>query len=267
MSTDNLVRALAVFWYDQIAAVRRFERKHAERCTRVYYEALVSAPETTGRMLCDGLGISWDPAILSPDFGALADFGAGDFKLPYTHGIEASRIGRGLTVPAPLIPPELLLVINTLLAELEYPQVGADWNVTPHPLVARPEPTAADQEAIDEVIAVLSSGMLGPGRSGDGRAPVIRLHLNGSPEPVLIDGAAGLVRGGQDPAEAEVVISASAHALLAVAAGGNLGAAMREGDVRLVGQDTLMTAREEYLIAKWLMNVLIAGKQSAIRQT
>jgi hypothetical protein len=265
MSTDNFVRALAVYWYDQVAAIRRFERKHGDRCTRVYFETLVSAPETTGRVLCDGLGIDWDPALMRPDFGSLEDYGNGDFKLPYSRDIDAKRMGRGHTVPVAMIPPEFLLVINTLLAELEYAQIGMDWNLVPHPFAFDHDGNAEDQQANEEIIALLNDGMLSLGQSSDDYCPLIQLNLNGSAGPVVIDAKAGRVRGAADSDRAEVVISTSAAALQAIAGGANIGEAMRDGGVRLVKIDRLMPAREEYLIVKSLMNLLIAGKESAAR--
>jgi hypothetical protein len=81
----------------------------------------------------------------------------------------------------------------------------------------------------------------------------------------VIDAAAGRVRDGRDSDEPEMVVSTSAQRLLAVAAGENMGEAMREGDVRVVRIDALMTARAEYLIVKSLMNLLIAGRRAAGR--
>jgi hypothetical protein len=264
MSPDNLVRALAVYWYDQVAAIRRFERKHGDRCTRIYYETIVSAPDITGRVLCDGLGIPWDPAITHPDFGSLADYGNGDFKLPYSQGVDAGRMGRGHTIPVAMIPPELLLVINTLLDELQYAQIGADWNAVPHPF-ATCQGSAADQEAIDDVITLLDNGMLDLRKSGADGCPLIQLNIDGSAGPLVIDTAAGRVREGLDSDNPEMVVSTSAQTLLAVAAGANMGTAMRDGDVRVVRIDDLMTAREEYLILSSLMTLLIAGRHSAAR--
>jgi protein-tyrosine sulfotransferase len=260
MSTDNFVRALAMYWYDQVAAIRRFERRNGERCTRVYYESLVTAPETTGRMLCDGLGLAWDPAILRPDFGSLDDFGAGDYKLPYTDHIQKTTIGQGHAVPAGMIPPDLLLVINTMLAELEYPQIGADWNNVPHPFVAEQEAgSAASDEAIAEVTGMLHAGMAELSKNGGGRAPLMRLAFSETAGSLIIDVAAGEVRPEEDFDQPEAVVSTSAAALLAIAAGGNMGAAIQEGDVRLSGKDMIMTTRQEYEIARWLVKLLTAG--------
>jgi hypothetical protein len=265
MSSDNIVRALAVYWYDQAAAIRRFERKHGDRCTRVYYETLVSAPEVTGRVLCDGLGIPWDPGVTHPDFGSLADYGNGDFKLPYSQGIDAGRIGRGHAIPAVMLPSSLLLVINTLLAELQYPEIGADWNVVPHPFAAWHEGSAADQEAIDDVITLLNNGMLELRKSGADGPPLIQLNIDGLAGSLVIDAAGDRVREGLDSDDPEMVVSTSAQTLLAIADGANTGAAMRDGDVRVVSIDALMTAREEYLILSSLTKLLIAGRRSAGR--
>jgi protein-tyrosine sulfotransferase len=260
MSTDNFVRALAMYWYDQVAAIRRFERKNAERCTRIYYESLVAAPETTGRTLCDGLGLAWDPAILEPDFGSLDDFGAGDYKLPYTDHIQKTSLGAGHAVPAGMIPPDLLLVINTLLAELEYPQIGADWNNVPHPFATKQDAGSANHdEEIAEVTGVLRAGMLELGKNGGGQAPPMRLSFGESAGSLIIDITAGDVRPEDDFDQPEVVVSTSASALLAIAAGGNMGAAIQDGDVRLSGKDMIMTTRQEYEIARWLVKLLTAG--------
>lgn len=264
MSTDNFVRALAMYWYDQVAAIRRFERRNAERCTRVYYEALVTAPDATGRILCDGLGLPWDPAILEPDFGSLDDFGAGDYKLPYTSSIQKTSVGQGHSVPAGMIPPDLLLVINTLLAELEYPQIGADWNTVRHPFAA---PQGLDsrnhEDEIAEITDILRAGMLELSKNGGGQAPLMRLAFGPSADSLIIDVAAGDVRAEQEYDQAEVTISASAEVLLAIAAGANMGEAIQEGDVRLSGMDMIMTTRQEYTITRWLMKLLAAGASAA----
>lgn len=266
MSTDNFVRALAMYWYDQVAAIRRFERKNAERCTRVYYEALVTTPETTGRMLCDGLGLPWDPAILEPDFGALDDFGAGDFKLPYTSSIRKTSIGKGHAVPAGMIPPDLLLVINTLLAELEYPQIGADWNTVRYPFAAPRGPGAHDQDDdIAELTDILRAGMLELSKNGGGEieVPLMRLSFGESADSLIIDFEAGDIRTEQVFDQADVMVTASAEVLLAVAAGANMGEAIQEGDVRLSGMDMIMTTRQEFTIARWLVKLLTAGAPAA----
>ncbi|HLX47087.1 MAG TPA: sulfotransferase [Streptosporangiaceae bacterium] len=262
MSTDNFVRALAMYWYDQVAAIRRFERRNGERCTRVYYEALVTAPEATGRILCDGLGLPWDPAMLEPDFGSLDDFGAGDYKLPYTSGIRKTSIGQGHSVPAGMIPPDLLLVINTLLAELEYPQIGADWNTVRYPFAAPQGPDSDDAE-IAEVTGILRAGMLELTKAGGGDAPLMCLSFGESPGSLIIDVAAGDIRAEQACDQADVMVSASAGALLAIAAGANMGEAIQEGDVRLSGTDMIMTTRQEYAIARWLVKLLTAGVAAA----
>jgi protein-tyrosine sulfotransferase len=263
MSTDNFVRALAMYWYDQVAAIRRFERKNGERCTRVYYEALVTAPDATSRMLCEGLGMKWDPAILDPDFGSLDDFGAGDYKIPYTDSIQKSSVGQGHAVPAGMIPPDLLLVINTLLTELEYPQIGADWNTVPYPFAAEADADPENsEEAIAEVTSLLQAGMVEVSQNGGGQAPLISLAFGESAGSVIIDVAAGQVRPEQPFDQPEAVVSASADALLAIAAGGNMGAAIQDGDVRLLGADMIMTTRQEYGIARWLVKLLTSGARA-----
>ncbi|HEY2577824.1 MAG TPA: sulfotransferase [Streptosporangiaceae bacterium] len=264
MSTDNFVRALAMYWYDQVAAIRRFERKNGERCTRVYYEALVTAPDATGHILCDGLGLPWDPAILEPDFGSLDDFGAGDYKLPYTSSIQKTSIGQGHAVPAGMIPPDLLLVVNTLLTELEYPQIGADWNTVRYPFAAPQDVGAATQEAeIAEVTDVLRAGMLELAKNGGGQAPLMCLTFGESAGSLIIDIPAGDVRAEHEYDQADVMVSASAGVLLAIAGGANMGEAIQEGDVRLSGTDMIMTTRQEYGIARWLVKLLTAGAPAA----
>jgi hypothetical protein len=163
------------------------------------------------------------------------------------------------------IPPELLLVINTLLAELQYPQMGADWNVVPHPFAAKHEGSAADREAIDEAVVLLTNGMRELSQAGAGASPLIQLNLEGATGSLVIDAAAGQVREALDSDDPEMVIATSAQTLLAIAAGANMGAAMRDGDMRVVRIDALMTTREEYQILSSLMKLLLAGRQPAAR--
>jgi hypothetical protein len=52
--------------------IRRYEslvRKHASQSQTVHYEDLVAAPEPTLRQLIEFIGLSFDPAMLTPDSG------------------------------------------------------------------------------------------------------------------------------------------------------------------------------------------------------
>jgi hypothetical protein len=44
----------------------KFARKQPDRCTAVFYEDLIAAPEKELRRVCDFIGLAFDPAMLTP---------------------------------------------------------------------------------------------------------------------------------------------------------------------------------------------------------
>ena len=100
-------------------------------------------------------------------------------------------------------------------------------------------------------------------KSGGGDAPLMRLTFGESSGALIVDVGTGEVRDEHEFDQADVMVAAPALVLLAIAAGANMGEAIQEGDVRLSGPDMIMTTRQEYAIARWLVKLLTSGADAA----
>lgn len=136
----NNVSALATYWTEHTSRILEFERANPDRCLRVHYERLVEDPERTAGQIFAFLGvagvpgISWRCFTAGPDAGdPAAVMGPGDHKIRATSKITADSVGRGIRIPAELIPAFQLEVINRLLAELGYAQVDSAWRTSACP--------------------------------------------------------------------------------------------------------------------------------------
>ncbi len=130
----NAVMALASFWADSVRTALAVEEEFAGQCVRVRYEDLVTAPETVAAGLFEFLGVAAAPGITQACFSAERErFGPGDHKIWHTTKITADSVGRGWSVPAGMIPPHLLEVINEMAAALGYLPVDGDWGTTAPP--------------------------------------------------------------------------------------------------------------------------------------
>jgi hypothetical protein len=130
-SPGNNIAALAHYWADHTTAILEFEESHKDRCHRVYYEDLATFPEATAKEMFSFLG-AVDRAeipgtrLVKPDDVS----GPSDYKIWGTNQITSDSVGRGVTVPAGLMPSPLLSVVNALLERLNYAQIGNNWNQT-----------------------------------------------------------------------------------------------------------------------------------------
>jgi hypothetical protein len=79
------------------------------------------------------LGLEWDERLLKEIFSTQHDQGSGDRKVLFTKKINTDSIGRGSTISRSFIPDNLLENMNGLLARLDYPLVGDDWDNAPSP--------------------------------------------------------------------------------------------------------------------------------------
>jgi hypothetical protein len=147
----NIVMALASFWVDNARTTLAAEELYAERSFRLRYEDLVVDPEATAAALFEFLGVSAAPGISDGCFSPERErFGPGDHKIWYTSQITADSVGRGWSVPAGMIAPHLLGVMNELVSKLGYLQVDGDWGTTEPPLDVRVSVTATPAEADSE---------------------------------------------------------------------------------------------------------------------
>jgi putative sterol carrier protein len=92
------------------------------------------------------LGVEWNPGLLTAVFSTSHDQGYGDPKIMYSRRISKSSIGKGSTISRASIPDHLLKKMNSLLAELDYPVVGHDWDHEPSPYL--PGEHMPDEEKI-----------------------------------------------------------------------------------------------------------------------
>jgi hypothetical protein len=147
----NAVMALARFWLDNASATLAAEERFPERCLRVRYEDLVTDPEGTASGIFAFLEASPVPGISSTCFSADRErFGPADYKIWYTSEISSASLGRGWSVPAGMIAPQVLAAINELASKLGYMPVDEAWGTSAPPadlrvpITAELEPSTAE---------------------------------------------------------------------------------------------------------------------------
>lgn len=132
---DNIVAAMVDSWIEKTITLFEFESAHAAQCFRIKYETLVAEPSQTLSAMFAALGLEFDERLLNEVFSTQHDQGSGDRKVLFTKKINTDSIGRGSTISRSLIPDDLLEKMNRLLARLDYPLVGDDWDNAPSPYV------------------------------------------------------------------------------------------------------------------------------------
>ncbi len=130
----NAVLALARFWADNAAITLAAEDRFPGQCLRVRYEDLVTDPEGTAAGIFAFLGAEPAPGISRACFSAERErSGPADHKIWYTSAISADSVGRGWSIPAGMIPSEVLATVNEMAARLGYLQVDASWGTSAPP--------------------------------------------------------------------------------------------------------------------------------------
>ncbi|MGO9078747.1 MAG: sulfotransferase family protein [Streptosporangiaceae bacterium] len=133
-SPANMVAAIAQYWADYTGAIMAAEQQFPGHCIRVRYEDLVTAPDLVASQIFAFVGVSPAPGISASVFSHDRErFGRSDFKIWNTSRIDTSSVGRGWSVPAPMIPAPLLGTINDLAGRLGYRTVGAEWGTADRP--------------------------------------------------------------------------------------------------------------------------------------
>ena len=130
----NAVMALASFWADNVGVTLAAEERFPDACLRLRYEDLVADPEAMAAALFEFLGAAPAPGISERCFSAERErFGPADYKIWYSSQIVSDSVGRGWSVPAGMIAPQLVNVINELAGRLGYLPVDGDWGTTEPP--------------------------------------------------------------------------------------------------------------------------------------
>jgi protein-tyrosine sulfotransferase len=150
------VSAVIDYWNDETKKLLAFEREHAESCFRIKYEWVVQEPQKTLEQLFAFLGLSFEPDLLNSVFSIQHDEGFGDPKIMYSKSINQGSIGTGSTISLSQIQEPLLKTMNSLLAELDYPTVGPDWDTAPSPYL-KSEHAAATSKSISTTAEIFAS--------------------------------------------------------------------------------------------------------------
>jgi hypothetical protein len=162
----NTVAAIGSYWADWARMMLAFEEQQPDRCYRVRYEDLATAPEEVSAGLLSFLGAAPAPGITAAAFDTPHEGdGPGDEKIWFTTKVGTETIGRGVKVPAAALPPPLCEQINELLARLGYRAIEEDWNNAPGPL---------DPRQPESIRTTAGTGRPAPDAAGGAMAPVIQ---------------------------------------------------------------------------------------------
>jgi protein-tyrosine sulfotransferase len=124
----NVASACIDNWIDETNKLLTFEQENIENCIRVRYEDIVSDPIRTLKPVFEFIGVSFEPKLLDSIFTVQHDPWPGDVKVTFTKEIHDRSIGKGASISILHIADELLHKMNDLLARLDYPLVGPDWD-------------------------------------------------------------------------------------------------------------------------------------------
>jgi hypothetical protein len=146
----NEVLALARFWADNAATTLAAEERFPDQSLRVRYEDLVADPEETAEEIFRFIGVSPVPGISATCFSPERErFGPGDHKIWYTPEISRESIGRGWSIPAEMIGPQVLANIRELTEKLGYLPVDDSWGTSAPPTDVRLSSNSEDHHAIE----------------------------------------------------------------------------------------------------------------------
>lgn len=130
----NAVWALARFWVDNVSVAMAAEEQFSKSCHRVRYEDLVADPEGTAASIFDFLNVAAIPGISERCFsGDRERFGPADYKIWHTSRITDQSVGRGWSVPAGMIPPPAMEMMNDLAQKLGYVPIDDQWGTSAAP--------------------------------------------------------------------------------------------------------------------------------------
>jgi putative sterol carrier protein len=101
------------------------------------------------------LELDWDEKLLNAVFSTEHDQGSGDRKILFTKKVNTDSIGRGSTISRSQIPDDLVDKVNQLLARLDYPIVGNDWDNAPSPYL--PSAITTEIEKVSSVEEIFGS--------------------------------------------------------------------------------------------------------------
>jgi Sulfotransferase family len=172
----NMVFSLARFWADNAGAILAAQEQYPQACFRVRYEDLVSDTQSVADQVFGFLGVHPVPDIGRRMFAPERErSGPADYKIWHTSQVTTVSVGRGWTVPAGLISPQVREAVNDLCGKLDYLPVDDDWGTADRPAdlrltqAAGQPPRSGDEPAapaaVPPLIGQLAAGLT---RLGDG---------------------------------------------------------------------------------------------------
>jgi protein-tyrosine sulfotransferase len=130
----NSVLAMSRFWADNVTAILRAEELFPDKCHRVRYEDMVSDPEAVAAGIFSFLGVPPAPGVSANCFAPDRErFGPADYKIWHTSKITDDSVGRGWTIPAGLMGPDMQAAVNQLAGQLNYLPVDDSWGTREPP--------------------------------------------------------------------------------------------------------------------------------------
>ena len=208
---DNTVAAMVDSWIEKTTTLLEFELAHSSQCYRIKYETLVAEPSQTLSAMFTSLDLEWNEQLLNAVFSTQHDQGSGDTKIRFTKKVNTDSIGRGAGISRSSIPGDLLEKMNLLLARLEYPIVGEDWDNAPSPYV--PAKIANDKvetiASVEEMFGTYVPKLLSNGNTAEvqGRCK-FEVGDGGGTWMLTFEGSRALAEAGDGEADCTVRIAA-----------------------------------------------------------
>lgn len=134
----NNVAAIGAYWAQTMTDMLEFQSEYPDRCYWIRYEDLVAEPERIAAGIFEFLGERQVPGIARECLRVPHEAtGPGDEKIWFTRQIGKDSVGRGVRVPAWMVPPPVRVTINEALGTLGYRIVEQDWNTAAGPVDPR----------------------------------------------------------------------------------------------------------------------------------
>lgn len=121
----NIVSAIVDYWIDSNHTIYRFEQENKEKCFKVTYEEIVSAPDETLTALFGFLGLNWHSELFDQVFSNKGKGPVdGDIKFQFSTKLSTASIGQGANIPLTSLPDPQRHRLNDFLIKLGYPTLA-----------------------------------------------------------------------------------------------------------------------------------------------
>lgn len=211
------VAAYASYWLDSALFGLSFESAHPDRCHRLLYEDLVSAPKEMLSGVFDFLdvGATDDQLRECLEISSPHTRVPGDWKIRYTSRPHQRSVGRGWYVPIETLPRDLRERVDRVGVQLGYKALQE--GVAEEPMLAQVESarflgevTALFDGRVTERLAEGAHRRAAPGVSG-----AMCIYLVGLPRSWVVDFDAATIHNASEQAEWNLMTDAQTLIMLA----------------------------------------------------